>query len=228
MSTRPNLLLIVPPGWGRYWDEPLAGANVRVLIEGQDSFAPGEAGSSLLVGALRAMGLACDLPRATFYVWAEVPKGYTSVSFTERVLKEAGVAITPGSGFGKGGEGFVRFSLTVPDQRLRENGLDFAHQAVRDYMFGIVGEASERYDCDGLEMDFNRFTEKLQEGFHAAQSLASQRGQQQLDVEHLLVALLEQQGGLAPSILSKAQAHLETVHARLMQELDRLDSMLGL
>ena len=44
----------------------------------------------LLVGALRAMGLACELPRATFYVWAEVPKGYTSVSFTERVLKEAG------------------------------------------------------------------------------------------------------------------------------------------
>jgi LL-diaminopimelate aminotransferase len=74
----------------------------------------------LLVGALRAMGLACELPRATFYVWAEVPKGYTSVSFTERVLKEAGVAITPGSGFGKGGEGFVRFSLTVSSDRLKE------------------------------------------------------------------------------------------------------------
>ncbi len=74
----------------------------------------------LLVGALREMGLKCELPRATFYVWAEVPKGYTSVSFTERVLKEAGVAITPGSGFGKGGEGFVRFSLTVSSERLRE------------------------------------------------------------------------------------------------------------
>ncbi len=74
----------------------------------------------LLVGALRAMGLKCELPRATFYVWAEVPKGYTSVSFTERVLKEAGVAITPGSGFGRGGEGFVRFSLTVSSERLRE------------------------------------------------------------------------------------------------------------
>jgi LL-diaminopimelate aminotransferase len=74
----------------------------------------------LLIGALRAMGLVCEVPRATFYVWAEVPKGYTSVSFTERVLKEAGVAITPGSGFGKGGEGFVRFSLTVSSERLRE------------------------------------------------------------------------------------------------------------
>jgi ATP-dependent Clp protease ATP-binding subunit ClpB len=76
-------------------------------------------------------------------------------------------------------------------------------------------------------MDFNRFTEKLQEAFHAAQSLASHRGQQQLDVEHLLVALLEQQGGLAPSILLKAQANLETVHARLMQELAKLPSVSG-
>ena len=74
----------------------------------------------LVVGALRAIGLVCAPPRATFYVWVEVPKGYSSVSFTERVLKEAGVVITPGSGFGKGGEGFVRFSLTVPSERLSE------------------------------------------------------------------------------------------------------------
>ena len=71
-----------------------------------------------LVSALRAIGIKCDPPRATFYVWAEVPMGYTSASFTERVLKEAGVAITPGSGFGKGGEGFVRFSLT--SERVKE------------------------------------------------------------------------------------------------------------
>ena len=50
----------------------------------------------------------------------QVPKGYTSVSFTERVLKETGVVITPGSGFGKGGEGYVRFSLTVASERLKE------------------------------------------------------------------------------------------------------------
>jgi len=74
----------------------------------------------LLVGALRGLGIKCDPPRATFYIWAEVPKGYSSVSFTERVLKEAGVLITPGSGFGKGGEGFVRFSLTVSSERLKE------------------------------------------------------------------------------------------------------------
>jgi LL-diaminopimelate aminotransferase len=74
----------------------------------------------LMVAGLRELGLACDVPRATFYIWAQVPGGYTSVSFTERVLKETGVVITPGSGFGKGGEGYVRFSLTVPSERLRK------------------------------------------------------------------------------------------------------------
>jgi LL-diaminopimelate aminotransferase len=74
----------------------------------------------LMVEALRAIGLQCEVPRATFYLWATVPKGYTSVSFTERVLKETGVVITPGSGFGKNGEGYVRFSLTVPSPRLSE------------------------------------------------------------------------------------------------------------
>jgi len=76
-------------------------------------------------------------------------------------------------------------------------------------------------------MDFNRFTEKLQAAFHAAQSLATARSQQQLDVEHLLVALLEQEGGLAPSILIKTQANPQTVHRRLMEELDKLPRVSG-
>jgi len=74
----------------------------------------------LMVELLRKLGLACEVPRATFYLWAQVPPGYTSASFTERVLREAGVVITPGSGFGKGGEGFVRFSMTVGSERLKE------------------------------------------------------------------------------------------------------------
>ena len=74
----------------------------------------------LMVAALRGLGLQCETPRATFYLWAKTPPGYTSVSFTERVLKETGVVITPGSGFGKSGEGYVRFSLTVPSERLQE------------------------------------------------------------------------------------------------------------
>jgi LL-diaminopimelate aminotransferase len=73
----------------------------------------------VMVEALRTIGLTCAVPRATFYLWARVPSGYTSTTFTERVLTEAGVVITPGSGFGKSGEGYVRFSLTVPTERLR-------------------------------------------------------------------------------------------------------------
>jgi ATP-dependent Clp protease ATP-binding subunit ClpB len=76
-------------------------------------------------------------------------------------------------------------------------------------------------------MDFNRFTEKLQEALRAAQSLATRRGQQQLDVEHLLLALLEQEGGLVPSILLKSGVNLEAVHRRLTQDLDRLPKVSG-
>ncbi len=76
-------------------------------------------------------------------------------------------------------------------------------------------------------MDFNRFTEKLQEGVRAAQSEAIRRGQQQVDVEHLLLALIEQEGGLAASILLKAGVKLEALHARLKQELDKLPKVSG-
>jgi len=71
-------------------------------------------------------------------------------------------------------------------------------------------------------MDFNRFTEKLQEGIRQGQSLAGRLSHQQLDVEHLLLALLEQEGGLAQSILTKAGVNLEALHRRLTQELDKL------
>jgi LL-diaminopimelate aminotransferase len=74
----------------------------------------------LMVAMLARLGLKCDVPRATFYLWAQVPQGFTSLSFTKRVLSETGVVITPGSGFGKCGEGYVRFSLTVPNERLAE------------------------------------------------------------------------------------------------------------
>src|SRR5271170_3181223 len=76
-------------------------------------------------------------------------------------------------------------------------------------------------------MDFNRFTEKLQEGVRSAQSIASRRGQQQLEVDHLLLALLEQPGGLAPSILLKAEVNPENLHRRLIQDLDKLPRVSG-
>src|ERR1700724_1241233 len=76
-------------------------------------------------------------------------------------------------------------------------------------------------------MDFNRFTEKLQEAVRAAQSLATTQGNQQVDIEHLMLALLEQPGGLAPSILNKADVKVDTLRTRFQQEVDRLPKVSG-
>jgi len=74
----------------------------------------------LLVEALRAIGLSATPPKGTIYLWAPVPEGHTSASFTELVLEQADVIVSPGAAYGPSGEGFVRFSLTVPDARLHE------------------------------------------------------------------------------------------------------------
>ena len=66
----------------------------------------------VLVKGLKEIGLNVEKPKATFYVWCEVPDGYTSVEFTKKLLNEAGILVTPGVGFGEYGEGFVRFALT--------------------------------------------------------------------------------------------------------------------
>ena len=71
-------------------------------------------------------------------------------------------------------------------------------------------------------MDINRFTEKLQEAIRSAQAKATRYGHQQIDVEHLLSALLEQEGGLASSILAKAGIQVEPLARRIEAELDRL------
>jgi ATP-dependent Clp protease ATP-binding subunit ClpB len=76
-------------------------------------------------------------------------------------------------------------------------------------------------------MDFNRLTEKSQEALRQAQTTAIQHGNQQVDVEHLLLALLEQEGGLAPSILLRADVPLEALHRRLEQEIDKLPKVSG-
>jgi ATP-dependent Clp protease ATP-binding subunit ClpB len=76
-------------------------------------------------------------------------------------------------------------------------------------------------------MDLNRFTEKMQEALRAAQATAVRYGNQQVDVEHLLSALLEQEGGLAPSILNKADLPIEPLKVRLEQELNKLPKVSG-
>ncbi|MCB0868106.1 MAG: LL-diaminopimelate aminotransferase [Solirubrobacterales bacterium] len=74
----------------------------------------------LTVDALRAIGVDVESPKGTIYVWAPVPDGYTSTSFCEKVLEEAAVVISPGSMYGRSGEGYFRISLTTPDERLSE------------------------------------------------------------------------------------------------------------
>ena len=74
----------------------------------------------LLVEALRSVGMQADPPKGTIYLWVRVPEGYTSASFTQQVLEQADVVVTPGAAYGPSGEGFVRLSLTVPDERLEE------------------------------------------------------------------------------------------------------------
>ncbi|HXS96563.1 MAG TPA: ATP-dependent chaperone ClpB [Candidatus Limnocylindrales bacterium] len=76
-------------------------------------------------------------------------------------------------------------------------------------------------------MDINRFTEKLQEAVRAAQSLAARYGNQQIDVEHLMAALLSQEGGLAPSILAKAGLPVEALRKRVEADLERLPKVAG-
>ena len=70
-------------------------------------------------------------------------------------------------------------------------------------------------------MDFNRLTEKSQDAVRQAQSLAVRYSNQQVDVEHLLLALLEQEGGLVPSILLRADVPLEPLHRRVQQEIEK-------
>jgi LL-diaminopimelate aminotransferase len=74
----------------------------------------------LLVRALRAIGMDVTAPKGTIYLWAPVPEGYTSATFTAQVLDQADVVVTPGAAYGAAGEGYVRLSLTVPDARLEE------------------------------------------------------------------------------------------------------------
>jgi len=74
----------------------------------------------LVIDTLRNMNLAPEVPPASLYVWSPVPDGYNSSSFAARVIEEAGVIVTPGLGFGPGGDGYFRISLTIADERLEE------------------------------------------------------------------------------------------------------------
>ncbi|GAD17715.1 pyridoxal phosphate-dependent aminotransferase [Lentilactobacillus otakiensis] len=70
--------------------------------------------------AARAIGWEPYQSGGSFYAWMPVPKGYTSESFADLLLDKAAVAVAPGNGFGKGGEGFVRVGLLIDEPRFTE------------------------------------------------------------------------------------------------------------
>ena len=74
----------------------------------------------VMSAALNKAGIKHRLPDASFYLWCNTPEGYTSSEFVTKVLKETGVVLTPGQGFGTPGEGYFRISLTVSNQLLEE------------------------------------------------------------------------------------------------------------
>ena len=76
--------------------------------------------ANVLVNGLNSLGWKLPKPKATFYVWVPVPKGETSASFTKKLLEKCGILVVPGNGYGPAGEGYVRFAITIPKERIAE------------------------------------------------------------------------------------------------------------
>jgi LL-diaminopimelate aminotransferase len=74
----------------------------------------------IVVDGLKSIGINVEKPKATFYIWAKVPKGYNSADFCEKLIEEQGIVVTPGSGFGEEGEGYFRISITINKERIAE------------------------------------------------------------------------------------------------------------
>jgi LL-diaminopimelate aminotransferase len=74
----------------------------------------------ILVPALKSLGWEVDSPGGTFVVWAKIPGKKSSKRISLELLKKTGVLTTPGSGLGSEGEGYLRFSLTVPEDKIKE------------------------------------------------------------------------------------------------------------
>ena len=93
------------------WDDFLPG-NLEVFRVRRDA----------AVTHFREAGFRCEVPRATMYLWVQLPAGVQSEPFAERLLEDEGVIVLPGAAFGTGGEGFFRVSFIVSPERLAEAG----------------------------------------------------------------------------------------------------------
>ena len=94
-------------------------------LESYDAFVPNnlevfKSRRDAAVRAFREAGFACDVPKATMYLWIPLPEGIASADFAERLMEDEGVIVLPGSGFGAGGEGFFRISFIASPERIAE------------------------------------------------------------------------------------------------------------
>jgi LL-diaminopimelate aminotransferase len=74
----------------------------------------------LVLATLRKIGISFNPPKGTFYLWVPVPAGMTALEFTNRLFEKTAVVVAAGNAYGQYGEGYIRISLTVPDNRLAE------------------------------------------------------------------------------------------------------------
>ena len=82
--------------------------------------------------AIAPLGVKVDPPRASLYVWLPIPPSFSSsIDFTADLLEKTAVVVSPGSGFGDAGEGYVRVALCVEEERLREAGRRMAGAGYR-------------------------------------------------------------------------------------------------
>ena len=73
-----------------------------------------------VVAVLNEIGVPAVAPKGALYIWTPIPSGYTSAEFAQKLLDEANVVVTPGNGYGSGGEGYIRLSLTISDDQIDE------------------------------------------------------------------------------------------------------------
>ena len=73
-----------------------------------------------VVKAVRSLGMDVAVPQASLYIWAKIPEGYTSAKMAQLLLENLDIVVTPGSSYGKYGEGYIRLSLTTPDEQVEK------------------------------------------------------------------------------------------------------------
>ena len=104
--------------------QPIQYAGMTALDSSQDCVVENngiyEERRDVLVEGLQSLGWKVEKPKATFYVWIEIPKTISSTDMTALLIKEAAIVTTPGVGFGKHGEGYIRMTITTSKDRLLE------------------------------------------------------------------------------------------------------------